>query len=72
MFLTRVFGRTFLAAARSETSSATGAAAAATARMGYNPLEEFFEAERSPDDDKPVVYGTLSYCCRTLVFFNNL
>lgn len=59
MFLTRVFGRTFLAAARSETSSATGAAAAAaaTARMGYNPLEEFFEADRSPDDDKPVVYG---------------
>lgn len=74
MFLTRVFGRTFLAAARSETSSATGAAAAAaaTARMGYNPLEEFFEADRSPDDDKPVVYGTLSYCRRTLVFFNNL
>lgn len=71
MFLTRVFGRTFLAAARSETSSATGAAAA-TARMGYNPLEEFFEADRSPDDDKPVVYGTLSYCRRTLVFFNNL
>ncbi|KGN63602.1 39S ribosomal protein L47, mitochondrial [Cucumis sativus] len=56
MFLTRVFGRTFLAAARSETSSAT-AAAAATARTGYNPLEEFFEADRSPDDGKPVVYG---------------
>ncbi|XP_022135437.1 39S ribosomal protein L47, mitochondrial [Momordica charantia] len=55
MFLTRVFGRTLLAAARSETSSA--AAAASTVRTGYNPLEEFFEADRSPDDDKPVVYG---------------
>ncbi|KAG6587484.1 39S ribosomal protein L47, mitochondrial, partial [Cucurbita argyrosperma subsp. sororia] len=56
MFLTRIFGRTFLAAARSETSAAT-AAAGSTARTGYNPLEEFFEAHRSPDDDKPVVYG---------------
>ncbi|XP_022988417.1 39S ribosomal protein L47, mitochondrial [Cucurbita maxima] len=55
MFLTRVIGRRFLAAARSETSSA--AAAASTATTGYNPLEEFFEADRSPDDDKPVVYG---------------
>ncbi|XP_022968794.1 39S ribosomal protein L47, mitochondrial-like [Cucurbita maxima] len=56
MLLTRIFGRTFLAAARSETSAAT-AAAGSTARTGYNPLEEFFEAHRSPDDDKPVVYG---------------
>ncbi|KAG7023146.1 39S ribosomal protein L47, mitochondrial [Cucurbita argyrosperma subsp. argyrosperma] len=55
MFLTRVIGRRFLAAARSETSSAT--AAASTTTMGYNPLEEFFEADRSPNDDKPVVYG---------------
>lgn len=60
MFLTRVFGRTLLAAARSETSSA--AAAASTVRTGYNPLEEFFEADRSPDDDKPVVYGIILLC----------
>lgn len=56
MFLTRIFGRTFLAAARSEASAAT-AAAGSTARTGYNPLEEFFEVHRSPEDDKPVVYG---------------
>ncbi|KAL2506436.1 ribosomal protein L29 family protein [Abeliophyllum distichum] len=55
MFLTRVFGRTLFAAARSE-ASATGAAAASTIAK-RNPLEEFFEADRSPDDDKPVVYG---------------
>ncbi|XP_052183489.1 uncharacterized protein LOC127795692 isoform X1 [Diospyros lotus] len=58
MFLSRVFGRTLLAAAKSETSAAAAAtAASSTARTGYNPLEEFFEADRSPDDDKPVVYG---------------
>lgn len=54
MFVRRVFGRALLAAAKSEPS----AAGAATARAGYNPLEEFFEADRSPDEDKPVVYGT--------------
>lgn len=53
MFVRRVFGRALLAAAKSEPS----AAGAATARAGYNPLEEFFEADRSPDEDKPVVYG---------------
>ncbi|KAK9278413.1 hypothetical protein L1049_027978 [Liquidambar formosana] len=56
MFVTRVFGRTLLAAAKSETSGAA-AAAASTAKTAYNPLEEFFEADRSPDEDKPVVYG---------------
>ncbi|KAK2966848.1 hypothetical protein RJ640_027807 [Escallonia rubra] len=56
MFLTRIFGRTLFAAAKSETSGAA-AAAASTARTGYNPLEEFFEADRNPDEDKPVVYG---------------
>ena len=70
MFLTRVIGRRFLAAARSETSSAT--AAASTTTMGYNPLEEFFEADRSPNDDKPVVYGIFIYRLQTLVFFINL
>ena len=43
-----------MTAAKSETSAA---AAASTARTGYNPLEEFFEADRGRDDDKPVVYG---------------
>ncbi|KAK3003196.1 hypothetical protein RJ639_018569 [Escallonia herrerae] len=56
MFLTRIFGRTLFAAAKSETSGAA-AVASSTARTGYNPLEEFFEADRNPDEDKPVVYG---------------
>ncbi|KAK6153325.1 hypothetical protein DH2020_012964 [Rehmannia glutinosa] len=54
MFLTRVFGRTLFAAAKSE-ASAAAAAASSTAR--HNPLEEFFEADRNPEDEKPVVYG---------------
>lgn len=55
MLLSRVFARTLFTAAKPQTS----AAAASTARSGYNPLEEFFEADRSPDDDKPVVYGRI-------------
>ncbi|XP_059641690.1 uncharacterized protein LOC132283706 [Cornus florida] len=55
MFLTRVLGRTLFAAAKSESSAAS--AAASTVKTGYNPLEEFFEADRSPDEDKPMVYG---------------
>ncbi|KAJ9177844.1 hypothetical protein P3X46_013010 [Hevea brasiliensis] len=52
MFMTRFIGRTLFAAVKSETS----AAAAAT---GYarNPLEAFFEADRTQDEDKRVVYG---------------
>ncbi|XP_035549730.1 uncharacterized protein LOC108991178 [Juglans regia] len=50
MFLSRVFGRTPFAAAKSEVSAATAASAA------RNPLKEFFEADRSTDDDKQVVY----------------
>lgn len=57
MFLSRVFGRSLFAAARSESSAASFAAAATATRGGYNPLQEFFEADRSADDDKPVVYG---------------
>lgn len=56
MFISRYFGRTLLAAAKSETSAAA-AAATSTARTGYNPLEEFFEPDRSAEDDKPMVYG---------------
>ncbi|KAI4342550.1 hypothetical protein MLD38_027167 [Melastoma candidum] len=58
MFLSRVFGRTCLAAAaRAEASAGSTAASAAMAGSGHNPLEAFFEADRSPDDDQPVVYG---------------
>ncbi|KAF7838355.1 39S ribosomal protein L47, mitochondrial [Senna tora] len=56
MFLSRAFGRTLFAAARSE-GYATSAAAANAAREGHNPLQEFFEADRSQEDEKPVVYG---------------
>uniref|UniRef100_A0A0C9RPX3 Large ribosomal subunit protein uL29m n=1 Tax=Wollemia nobilis TaxID=56998 RepID=A0A0C9RPX3_9CONI len=50
MFLSRIFRRPLLAAVNSE------AAAAATSTT-RNPLEEFFEADRSLDDQKPNVYG---------------
>ncbi|KAK4568498.1 hypothetical protein RGQ29_004061 [Quercus rubra] len=53
MLLSRIFGRTLFAAAKSETSNATAAAAS----VARNPLQEFFEADRNIDDDKPVVYG---------------
>lgn len=55
MFLHRTLGRTlFAAAARSKQYATT---APAGGREVRNPLQEFFEADRSPDDDKPVVYG---------------
>lgn len=55
MFLSRTLGRTlFSAAARSKHYTT---AAPAGGREVRNPLQEFFEADRSPDDDKPVVYG---------------
>lgn len=60
MFMTRFVGRTLFAAAKSETPVAS-AAAAATTRSGHNPLEEFFEPDRSQDEDKPVVYGTILF-----------
>lgn len=70
MFLTRVFGRAlFGAAAQSE---ATVSAAAAYSTGARNPLEEFFEADRKPDDEKPVVYGRnntfSSYMLSSLLF----
>jgi len=55
MFLSRTLGRTLFAAAARSKQYATTAAAAS--REGHNPLQEFFEADRSPEDDKPVVYG---------------
>ncbi|XP_021763351.1 39S ribosomal protein L47, mitochondrial-like [Chenopodium quinoa] len=55
MFLRKIGGRIFSAAARYEHTSAGGAAAASTSVR--NPLEQFFEVDRSTDDDKRVVYG---------------
>ncbi|XP_044481204.1 39S ribosomal protein L47, mitochondrial-like [Mangifera indica] len=52
MFMTRFIGRSFLAAAKSESSAAT----ATMSTSGHNPLEELFEKDRSLDDQKPV-YG---------------
>ncbi|XP_074268709.1 uncharacterized protein LOC141592051 [Silene latifolia] len=51
--LRRICSRILSAAANSEHP---GAAAAASAGL-RNPLEEFFEADRSADDDKRIVYG---------------
>ncbi|KAJ4712277.1 39S ribosomal protein L47, mitochondrial [Melia azedarach] len=56
MFMTRFIGRSFLATAAKSESSAATAAAASTATSGHNPLEQFFETDRGPADQKPV-YG---------------
>ncbi|XWS48131.1 hypothetical protein CRYUN_Cryun13aG0046600 [Craigia yunnanensis] len=57
MFLSRFVGRTaLLAAAKSESLAAATAAASAAAPTYPNPLEQFFEVDRNPDDEKPV-YG---------------
>lgn len=64
MFMSRFLGRALFAAARTESSAGTAAAAsAATFGTGHNPLEAFFEADRNPENDTPVVYGTcFSFC----------
>ena len=61
MFLYRLIGRRFFAAAANAQSSA-GLAATSTAapRVARNPLEEFFELDRNPEDETPVVYGNRS------------
>ncbi|CAN4086133.1 unnamed protein product [Withania somnifera] len=56
MLAARLFGRTFLAAAKSESAAAASSSSSATAKV-LNPLEQFFEVDRTPEDDKPVVYG---------------
>ena len=57
MMLTRYFRRTLFSAAKSE-----GSGAASMARTtAHNPLEELFEADRKPDDETPVVYGTMLF-----------
>ncbi|KAL3536827.1 hypothetical protein ACH5RR_000193 [Cinchona calisaya] len=57
MSMIRAIGRTLFAAAKTETSSAAAAASTVHRTRHNNPLDDFFEADRSPDDDKPVVYG---------------
>ncbi|CAG7868279.1 unnamed protein product [Brassica rapa] len=61
MFITRFVGRRFLAVAASARSESTTAAAASTVKIAKNPLEEFFEFDRSQDEDKPVVYASYSF-----------
>lgn len=74
MYLSRAFGRTlFAAAARSRTYASSAGAATASGGggggsgsgngggEGHNPLQEFFEADRTPDNDTPVVYG-IHFC----------
>ncbi|KAH7661581.1 Ribosomal protein L47 mitochondrial protein [Dioscorea alata] len=56
MFVTRLFGRTLCTAAKTEAST-SAAAASATVKTARNPLEEFFEVDRSGDEEKPIVYG---------------
>ncbi|XWS60691.1 hypothetical protein CRYUN_Cryun07bG0057600 [Craigia yunnanensis] len=56
MFLSRFVGRTSLLAAAKSESSVAAAAASAAAPTVSNPLEQFFEVDRNPDDEKPV-YG---------------
>ncbi|KAL9239090.1 hypothetical protein vseg_013442 [Gypsophila vaccaria] len=51
MLLRRICGRILSSAAKAEHP---GAAAAVSVR---NPLEEFFEVDRTADDDKRLVYG---------------
>lgn len=57
MLLSRVLRRTLCSAAKSETSAAA-AATSASAKTANNPLEQFFEVDRSTDEEKPVIYGT--------------
>ncbi|KAH9310532.1 hypothetical protein KI387_025567, partial [Taxus chinensis] len=52
MFLLSLFRRPLFAAVNSEAT-----AAAFSTKIARNPLEEFFEADRSLDDEKPNVYG---------------
>ena len=68
--LSRALGRRLFssAAAASEGASATAAAAASTSvvRKAQNPLEEFFEVERSTQDDQPRPhYGIIQSLARS-------
>uniref|UniRef100_A0A2P2JL94 Large ribosomal subunit protein uL29m n=1 Tax=Rhizophora mucronata TaxID=61149 RepID=A0A2P2JL94_RHIMU len=57
MLIRRFIGRVLFAAAKSETSTANTTANAASMMSAKNPLEEFFEVDRSQDEAKPIVYG---------------
>ncbi|KAK8953677.1 hypothetical protein KSP40_PGU007456 [Platanthera guangdongensis] len=56
MFMSRIFSRVLTSATRLE-SSASSFATSASVTTTKNPLEEFFEIERIPDDEKPIKYG---------------
>ncbi|KAK9733820.1 hypothetical protein RND81_04G094800 [Saponaria officinalis] len=57
MLLRRICGRFLSAAMKSEHPAAASATAFASSTSLRNPLEEFFEVDRSADDDKRLVYG---------------
>ncbi|KAG9156378.1 hypothetical protein Leryth_009231 [Lithospermum erythrorhizon] len=57
MSMIRALGRTLFAAAKTDTSASASAAGASMGRIAQNPLEEFFEVDRTMEDEKPVVYG---------------
>ncbi|KAH0449239.1 hypothetical protein IEQ34_023039 [Dendrobium chrysotoxum] len=56
MFMSRLLRRVLLSATKSESSSALFSTSASVTKV-RNPLEEFFEAERNIEDEKPVTYG---------------
>ncbi|KAL0904307.1 hypothetical protein M5K25_026399 [Dendrobium thyrsiflorum] len=55
MFMSRLLRRVLLSATKSESSSALFSTSASVTKV-RNPLEEFFEAERNIEDEKPVTY----------------
>ncbi|KAM7258615.1 hypothetical protein ACFE04_014356 [Oxalis oulophora] len=57
MFLRRFIGRTTLLSSAAKSESSAAAAAAGELRTAQNPLEEFFELDRTQEDDNKVVYG---------------
>ncbi|PKU64432.1 39S ribosomal protein L47, mitochondrial [Dendrobium catenatum] len=56
MFMSRLLRRVLLSSTKSESSSALFSTSASVTKV-RNPLEEFFEAERNTEDEKPVTYG---------------
>ena len=60
--LSRALGRRLFSSSAAASASESAAAASTSAvRKAQNPLEEFFEVERSTEEDKPrPYYGTYS------------
>ncbi|KAF3780395.1 hypothetical protein EJ110_NYTH39341 [Nymphaea thermarum] len=58
------YGRAPFAVVKSEVS----AASAASSKVAHNPLEEFFEADRSKEVDTPVFYGRVAELEDELVY----